>query len=142
MESKIALEPRKWTQEETYDLISFYRELRVLWDPSNRDYGLKSKRAEAISALAEKFTTSESEINRKIHNLRCQFRGEVRNFNKKCSGSENCTSGWQFFDMMKEIMNYTSSRNSNNTNTMVMYKSHVFWNKFSKRKIKYQAENV
>lgn len=119
VEPKIVVEPRKWSQEETYDLISFYRELRVLWDPSNRDYGLKSKRAEAIAALAEKFTTTESEINRKIHNLRCQFRGEVRNFNKKCNGNDNCTSGWQFFDMMKEIMNYSATtRNSNSVATV------------------------
>lgn len=113
MDPKINMEPRKWTQEETYELISFYRELRVLWDPTNRDYGLKTKRAEAIASLAEKFATTESEINRKIHNLRCQYRGEVRNFNKKCNGTESCTSGWQFFDMMKEIMTYSTVRNGN-----------------------------
>lgn len=116
----MSVEQRKWSQEETYHLISFYRELRVLWDPSNRDYGVKSKRAEAISALAEKFCTNDAEINRKIHNLRCQFRGEVRNYNRRIkndlqqnNGLSSVTisvSSWQFFDVMKDVMGYGSDR--------------------------------
>ncbi|XP_055311781.1 uncharacterized protein LOC129574199 [Sitodiplosis mosellana] len=109
----MSTEIRKWTLEETFDLLSFYRELRVLWDPSNRDYGLKSKRAEAISVLADKFDTTGSEINRKIHNLRCQFNGEIRNFNRRkvtTMGENNkCVSNWIFFDIMKEIMGFSET---------------------------------
>lgn len=99
-------------QEETYDLLSYYRELRVLWDPSNRDYGLKSKRWEAISVLADKFDTTGAEINRKIHNLRCQFNGEIRNFNRRIKNNttindNKCVSNWIFFDIMKEIMGFS-----------------------------------
>lgn len=110
---------RKWSQEETFNLISFYRELRVLWDPHNRDYGLKSKRAEAISALAEKFDTTDAEINRKLHNLRCQFRGEIRNYNKRVKNDskftrdnpkDNGISNWQFFDLMKDVMGYSEKK--------------------------------
>lgn len=108
-------EPRKWSQQDTHNLISFYRELRVLWDPNNRDYGLKSKRAEAISALAEKFNTSDGEINRKIHNLRCQFRGEVRNYNRRLKNdikhsNDTCISNWQFFDVMKDMMGFSDDK--------------------------------
>lgn len=110
----MSTEIRKWTLSETFDLLSFYRELRVLWDPSNRDYGLKSKRAEAISVLADKFDTTGAEINRKIHNLRCQFNGEIRNFNRKnknnitpMNDNNKCVSNWLFFDIMKEIMGFS-----------------------------------
>lgn len=109
---------RKWSQEETFNLISFYRELRVLWDPQNRDYGLKSKRAEAISALAEKFDTTDAEIKKKLHNLRCQFRGEIRNYNKRVKNVSKFTrddpkliSNWQFFDLMKDVMGYSEKKN-------------------------------
>lgn len=109
----MSVEIRKWTLSETFDLLSFYRELRVLWDPANRDYGLKSKRAEAISVLADKFDTTVPEINRKIHNLRCQFNGEIRNFNRRVKnnittiGDNKCVSNWLFFDIMKEIMGFS-----------------------------------
>lgn len=130
---------RHWTSDETFLLIGFYRELKVLWDPNNPDYSSKLKRREAVSALAEKFCTTEIEINRKIHNLRCQFNGEVRKFHQKTdihdvNVNQDCISTWEFFGVMKEMMQFPSDKR---------YRSHSkrVNNIFLKSSLSYQLMN-
>ncbi|CAK1552206.1 unnamed protein product [Leptosia nina] len=97
-ELKICSKPH-WNSENTMKLIkTLERDCKELWDTSHPLVKVRSARQAKLEFLANLFTTSPEEINRKIHNLRTQFNNELRKIKRRQCGPEG--SGWEYFDSL------------------------------------------
>lgn len=66
-----------------------------LWDKSCRDFKNKDKKKEEMQRLADEYKLSYSDMEKKIHGLKTQFRREykkLRELQRSGSSSEKC--GW------------------------------------------------
>lgn len=97
-----------WTREKTAELIELLEGSPELWDTTQKIYRDWVKKQAAITQLADHFSVSIAEINRKLHNLRTQMNNEVRKIKKKKSGEGAddvvFTSNWEFFDSLKFLI--------------------------------------
>lgn len=59
-----------WSKEDTFSLIAQWELYPELWDVKSKGYRNGIKKQNAFKLLAVKFATVESEISRKLHNLR------------------------------------------------------------------------
>jgi hypothetical protein len=62
-----------WTREMIYTLIELYESHPNLWNAASEDYKNRNLRKSAVEDIAQNMDFPVSEINDKIHNLRCQF---------------------------------------------------------------------
>lgn len=90
----------KWGHEETVRLIELYaKECPELWDAKHLLYKDRTAKVLKQTFLANHFNTTTEEINRKIHNLRTQFNGELRKLKKRRKESkEEPQSRWEYFE--------------------------------------------
>lgn len=79
---------------------NFYREMPELWDLDHPGYRDRSGKQASTERLANHFSATEQEINRKIHNLRNQMSQEVR----KIRESGEYGGKWPHFDSLTFIL--------------------------------------
>lgn len=97
-----------WTKERTTELIEKFESSPELWDTTSKLYRDRAKKEAAVTKLAEHFSVTSAEINRKLHNLRTQMNNERRKIKKKKSGDGVddvvFTSNWEFFNSLKFLI--------------------------------------
>ena len=95
---------KSWTEDEVKDLISKWESYPELWDVKNKLYKNRITKQKALRHFATEFNTVESEVTRKLHNLRTQFNQELRKTLSKKSGAGADTtyeSAWRNFAPLK-----------------------------------------
>ncbi|GBP06541.1 hypothetical protein EVAR_69646_1 [Eumeta japonica] len=85
---------------------TFERECPELWDnkhPLNKDKIARQAKQEYLAGL---FCTTVEEINRKTHNLRCQFNAEMRKMKRRreLGGEAAGVSGWEYFEPLSFLI--------------------------------------
>lgn len=75
-----------WTRQETKDLITLYEINECLWNKSLREYKDRDERVSSIQSISDEMKISIEEINKKIHNLRNQYRFELNKMKKNIPG--------------------------------------------------------
>lgn len=66
-----------WTRQETKDLITLYEINECLWHKGLREYKDRDERISSIQSISDEMKIPIEEINKKIHNLRNQYRFEL-----------------------------------------------------------------
>lgn len=80
------MEKRVWSKEDTITLINLFEEFPELWQVKSKIYRDRTKKQKAIKFISEKFDTTETEIQRKLHNLRTQTNQEWKKIITRKSG--------------------------------------------------------
>ncbi|CAH1110534.1 unnamed protein product [Psylliodes chrysocephalus] len=80
--------------------------------------GKRIEKQKAFKCIAEKFDTTEAEVQRKLHNLRTQANQEWNKIKKRKSGQgtdEIYSSSWEYFESLKFLVdqNMTSGSEDN-----------------------------
>lgn len=116
-------EGKRWNKQEIILLIQCYEESPVLWDETRKDYLDRGQKADAIKQIAEKINATDSEVSRKIHNLRSQLQGECRKMLAKKSGQGGKVyqSKWEFYEQLKFLVGRSHRTESNLVSTLVYY---------------------
>lgn len=99
-------EKKCWSKDDTFSLITQWELYPELWDVKSKNYRNRIKKQNALKELAVKFNTVESEVSRKLHNLRTQYHQELRRIKTKKSGDgadDVYISTWEFFNVLKFI---------------------------------------
>lgn len=107
-----------WTTDVTLKLIGDIYATPCLWDVSIRDYRNRDKRRAALEELAHKYKVSASELEKKIHTLKSQFRRE----HKKLTESEKCVTSpprsiWIGYEPLIFLLSATKSRGSRSSDS-------------------------
>lgn len=108
-----------WTRQETKDLITLYEINECLWNKNLREYKDRDERISSIQSIADEMKISIEEINKKIHNLRNQYRFELNKMKKNVPGKPRYQTKWPYFKNLSFLENIVSVRGStsmNNTN--------------------------
>lgn len=100
---------RVWSKEDTIDLVNYFEGFPELWQIKSKIYRDRIKKQKALIFIAEKFGTTEGEIQRKLHNLRTQANQEWNKIKKRKSGEggtddEIYTSSWEYFESLKFLI--------------------------------------
>ncbi|XP_069692690.1 uncharacterized protein [Periplaneta americana] len=106
---------KQWSVEETKRLIEAYKLESCLWNVFDSNYKSKDLRNRAMSKIAETAQASLEEVQRKLHNLRCQYTGELRKTKTRKSGNgagDTYVSTWPYFQHLKFLTNSISLRGS------------------------------
>lgn len=93
-----------WTKEKIFHLIELLEARENLWRLSHPDYKNKIKRAAALAEIGAFLGIPKEAVEKKIHNLRCQYRNEVRKEKRMSSGagtSDNYLSKWEYLGALK-----------------------------------------
>lgn len=85
------------------------------------EYKDRDERVSSIQSIADEMRISIEEINKKIHNLRNQYRFELNKSKKKIPGKPQYVSKWPYYNNLNFLENIVSVRgahpqNNNNTN--------------------------
>ncbi|CAH1376579.1 uncharacterized protein [Tenebrio molitor] len=95
---------KEWIRREVQALIAAYQTHECLWNWQSPEYRDKTKRKKALATLSQMFNTNETEICRKLHNLRNQFGSELKKSKtKKVYDDEPYVSRWPYFKLLKFI---------------------------------------
>lgn len=65
-----------WSTEKNIQFINDFHASACLWDSRLTEYKIRRKRVEAMQIIADKFKITISDVEKKIHLLRTQFRRE------------------------------------------------------------------
>ena len=65
-----------WSKEDTITLINLFEGFLELWQKKSKIYKDRAKKQKAIKFIADKFNTTEAEIQRKLHNIRTKANQE------------------------------------------------------------------
>lgn len=103
-----------WTRQETKDLITLYEINECLWNKNLREYKDRDERISSIQSISDEMKISIEEINKKIHNLRNQYRFELNKTKKKIPGKPKYTTKWPYYQNLSFLENIVSVRGSNN----------------------------
>lgn len=104
-----------WTRQETKDLITLYEINECLWNKNLREYKDRDERISSIQSISDEMKISIEEINKKIHNLRNQYRFELNKTKKKIPGKPKYTTKWPYYQNLSFLENIVSVRGSNNS---------------------------
>lgn len=105
-----------WSRQETKDLITLYEINECLWNKQLREYKDRDERISSIQSISDEMKISIDEINKKIHNLRNQYRFELNKTKKpKISGKPAYVTKWPYFTNLSFLENIVSVRGSNTT---------------------------
>lgn len=102
-----------WTRQETKDLITLYEINECLWNKHLREYKDRDERISSIQSISDEMKISIEEINKKIHNLRNQYRFELNKSKKTVPGKPKYTTKWPYFANLSFLENIVSVRGSN-----------------------------
>ncbi|CRK96210.1 CLUMA_CG009638, isoform A [Clunio marinus] len=106
-----------WTRQETKDLITLYEINECLWNKNLREYKDRDERISSIQSISDEMKISIEEINKKIHNLRNQYRFELNKTKKKIPGKPQYKTKWPYFGNLSFLENVVSVRGSNTSQT-------------------------
>ncbi|CAO1367562.1 unnamed protein product [Diamesa serratosioi] len=105
-----------WSRQETKDLITLYEINECLWNKQLREYKDRDERISSIQSISDEMKISIDEINKKIHNLRNQYRFELNKTKKpKVAGKPVYVTKWPYFTNLSFLENIVSVRGSNTT---------------------------
>lgn len=104
-----------WTRQETKDLITLYEINECLWNKNLREYKDRDERISSIQSISDEMKISIEEINKKIHNLRNQYRFELNKSKKKIPGKPKYTTKWPYYQNLSFLETIVSVRGSNNS---------------------------
>jgi len=104
-----------WTRQETRDLITLYEINECLWNKHLREYKDRDERVSSIQSISDEMKISIEEINKKIHNLRNQYRFELNKTKKRVPGKPKYTTKWPYFQNLSFLENIVSVRGSNSS---------------------------
>ena len=79
-------EPKKWSSEETNQLIDLFEERPCLWDVFNKSYHDREKRDKAYVEIKTELSVPVNEIKAKLLKLRSQLGREINKTSKTKSG--------------------------------------------------------
>nr|CAI5829116.1 unnamed protein product [Callosobruchus analis] len=87
---------KKWNTENTCKLIELYREHSILWDPKNKDYKNRYKKADALKEISLSLNVPLNDVDKKIKNINNQYARERRNYKKlkKSGAGKHFTPKW------------------------------------------------
>lgn len=103
--------------ETTLKIIEDFHTLPCLWDAKSTQYKNRDKRREAMESLAKKYTMSIHEMEKKLHNIKSQFRREHKKLitESKKSGSSPKKSNWFGYQPLMFLLQGMESRGSRST---------------------------
>nr|XP_023028610.1 uncharacterized protein LOC111516713 [Leptinotarsa decemlineata] len=104
---------KKWNTENTYKLIELYREHPLLWDPKNKDYKNRYKKADALKEISlELNIKSVADVEKKIRNINSQYKRERRNYKKmkKSGAGKHFTSKWFGYELLSFLQDKNKPR--------------------------------
>lgn len=107
-----------WTRQETKDLITLYEINECLWNKNLREYKDRDERISSIQSISDEMKISIEEINKKIHNLRNQYRFELNKTKKKIAGKPKYTTKWPYYQnlsFLEAVVSVRGSQSGNNT---------------------------
>lgn len=105
-----------WTTELTLKLIEDLQINDCLWDVTSVNYRNRDKRAKTICELAQKYDVASSEIDKKIHTLKSQFRREHKKLvEARKSGASPKKCAWFGYDHLLFLLPANESRGSRST---------------------------
>lgn len=110
-----------WTRQETKDLITLYAVNECLWNKNLREYKDRDERISSIQSISDEMKISIEEINKKIHNLRNQYRFELNKTKKRIPGKPKYTTKWPYFQNLSFLENIVQVRGSNNAQNITDY---------------------
>jgi len=96
-----------WTKEKTLEFIGHYKQCRLLWCSSDRNYKHKQLRSRALRELAVKYNCDTRAVLNKIKSLRSYFHKEhskISNRKRESSMGDNCVSGWFAYESLLFIL--------------------------------------
>lgn len=96
------------TAGETYDLIDHYRENRLLWDTTNKNYKNSTAKLHSLMNLADlltekrggKFPVQVSEIQKKWDGLRAQYNREKKRRAKVTGPGRDDMKQWVYYEAL------------------------------------------
>lgn len=106
---------KEWLKSEIEELILMYQGKPELWDVTTAMYKNRIKKQDALKELADEFSTTTEEIQRKIHNLRNQFSSELKKHKKIKSGQstdELYVSKWPYYNLLSFLQGGSACRQS------------------------------
>ncbi|KAG5678911.1 hypothetical protein PVAND_008535 [Polypedilum vanderplanki] len=106
-----------WTRQETKDLITLYEINECLWNKNLREYKDRDERISSIQSISDEMKISIEEINKKIHNLRNQYRFELNKMKKNIPGKPRYVTKWPYYKNLSFLENIVSVRGSNQQNS-------------------------
>lgn len=87
------------------------RETPCLWDRSCGDYKIREKKKEQMQRLADKYKLSYSDMEKKLHSLKTQFRREYKKLREsQRSGSSPEKCGWFGYEPLRFLLRKSESR--------------------------------
>lgn len=105
-----------WNSERTLKLIESFHALPCLWDTQIKEYKNRNKKTDAYTTLAAEFNVTATEIEKKLHALKVQFRREHKKCNEaKKSGSSPKKVGWFGYEPLLFLLKGNESRGSRST---------------------------
>lgn len=105
-----------WTRQETKDLITLYEVNECLWNKNLREYRDRDERVSSIQSISDEMKIGIDEINKKIHNLRNQYRFEYNKMKKIIPGKPKYITKWPYYDNLNFLENIISVRGSQGGN--------------------------
>ncbi|XP_046984220.1 uncharacterized protein LOC124554196 [Schistocerca americana] len=98
---------KQWSREEIMELIQLYEANECLWNTKCSGYRDRTKKHKVLEEIGLKFSCSQEEVQRKLHNLRNQVSQELKKIKQRRSRSgagDNCKSKWPYFDALKFVI--------------------------------------
>lgn len=96
---------KRWNADQTASLLQKYLEHPELFDSSSKAFKDRNRKDAAYTAMAEHFDTTEEEVMRKLHNLRCQMNQQIRKMKLCKEEGKVFVTSWQYFDAMALTIN-------------------------------------
>nr|CAH7743842.1 unnamed protein product [Callosobruchus chinensis]CAH7762688.1 unnamed protein product [Callosobruchus chinensis] len=87
---------KKWNTENTCKLIELYREHSILWDPKNKDYKNRYKKADALKEISLSLNVPLNDVDKKIRILTTSMLEKeeiIRNLKNLGQGSISLQNG-------------------------------------------------
>ncbi|KFM78307.1 hypothetical protein X975_12551, partial [Stegodyphus mimosarum] len=106
----------RWSENQIFQVIDFYREHVVLWDTNNTNFKNKKLKDSLILDLSTQIGVPENEIKKKWSNLRTQFtkekHKEKKNYTSGASTAKQYKSTWHFYTPLQFLRDAVSTRNT------------------------------
>nr|CAH7739627.1 unnamed protein product [Callosobruchus chinensis] len=105
---------KKWNTENTCKLIELYREHSILWDPKNKDYKNRYKKADALKKISLSLNVPLNDVDKKIKNINNQCARERRNYKKlkKSGAGKHFTPKWFGYELLSFLRDKNKPRKS------------------------------
>ncbi|XP_054744701.1 uncharacterized protein LOC129249095 [Anastrepha obliqua] len=97
----IESEVDKWSDEKIIELIQHYEVHPLLWDQSDEEFKVNSRRDETLEEIAKTMGVPKEDIKKKWKSLRNQFNSELNKMRNSKSIDDLYVSHWRFLSPMQ-----------------------------------------